>query len=146
MHFSLGSDHAGFKYKEFIKLHLMTLGHSVEDCGPSNEESVDYADFGHAVAKNVESKLSDFGIVVCGSGNGINMTVNKYQGIRGALCWLPELAALARQHNDANVLALPARFIELETALACVDAFIAAHFEGGRHAARIQKIPCGSSL
>ncbi|MDP4855357.1 MAG: RpiB/LacA/LacB family sugar-phosphate isomerase, partial [Schleiferiaceae bacterium] len=76
----------------------------------------------------------------------INMTVNKYQGIRGALCWLPELAALARQHNDANVLALPARFIEAETALTCVDAFINAHFEGGRHAARIQKIPCGSSL
>jgi ribose 5-phosphate isomerase B len=146
MHFSLGSDHAGFKYKELIKLHLMALGHSVEDCGPFTEESVDYADFGHPVAKNVESKRSDLGIVVCGSGNGINMTVNKYQGIRGALCWLPELAALARQHNDANVLALPARFIEAETALTCVDAFINAHFEGGRHAARIQKIPCGSSL
>lgn len=124
----------------------MALGHSVEDCGPFNEESVDYADFGHTVAQNVESMQCDLGIVVCGSGNGINMTVNKYQGIRGALCWLPELASLARQHNDANVLALPARFIEAETALACVDAFINAHFEGGRHAARIQKIPCGSSL
>jgi ribose 5-phosphate isomerase B len=146
MNFSIGSDHAGFKYKELIKLHLMTLGHGIEDCGPFTEESVDYADFGHPVAKNVESKHSDLGIVVCGSGNGINMTVNKYQGIRGALCWLPGLAALARQHNDANVLALPARFIDVETALACVDAFINAHFEGGRHAARIQKIPCGSSL
>jgi ribose 5-phosphate isomerase B len=146
MNFSLGSDHAGFKYKELIKLHLMTLGHGIEDCGPFTEESVDYADFGHPVAKNVESKHSDLGIVVCGSGNGINMTVNKYQGIRGALCWLPGLAALARQHNDANVLALPARFIDVETALACVDAFINAHFEGGRHAARIQKIPYGSSL
>ncbi len=146
MNFSLGSDHAGFKYKELIKGHLMALGHNVEDCGPFTEESVDYADFGHSVAKNVENKHSDLGIVVCGSGNGINMTVNKYQGIRGALCWLPELASLARQHNDANVLALPARFIDAETALACVDAFIGAHFEGGRHAVRIQKIPCGSSL
>ncbi len=146
MNFSLGSDHAGFQYKELIKLHLITLGHGIEDCGPFTEESVDYADFGHPVAKNVENKYSDLGIVVCGSGNGINMTVNKYQGIRAALCWLPELAALARQHNDANILALPARFIDAETALACVDAFINAHFEGGRHAVRIQKIPCGSSL
>ena len=146
MNFSLGSDHAGFKYKELIKLHLMTLGHGIEDCGPFTEESVDYADFGHPVAKNVENKYSDLGIVVCGSGNGINMTVNKYQGIRAALCWLPELAALARQHNDANVLSLPARFIDAETALACVDAFINAHFEGGRHAVRVQKIPCGRSL
>ena len=146
MNFSLGSDHAGFKYKELIKLHLITLGHGIEDCGPFTEESVDYADFGHLVAKNVESKHSDLGIVVCGSGNGINMTVNKYQGIRAALCWMPELAALARQHNDANVLSLPARFIDAETALACVDAFINAHFEGGRHAVRVQKIPRGSSL
>lgn len=146
MHISLGSDHAGFKYKELIKRHLLTLGHGVEDSGSFNEESVDYADFGHIVAKNVENKQCDLGIVVCGSGNGINITVNKYQGIRGALCWLPELAALARQHNDANVLALPARFIAAETALACVDAFISAHFEGGRHAVRIQKIPRGSSL
>ena len=146
MNFSLGSDHAGFKYKELIKLHLITLGHGIEDCGPFTEESVDYADFGHPVAQNVESKHSDLGIVICGSGNGINMTVNKYQGIRAALCWMPELAALARQHNDANVLSLPARFIDAETAIACVDAFINAHFEGGRHAARVQKIPCGSSL
>jgi ribose 5-phosphate isomerase B len=146
MIFSLGSDHAGFQYKELIKMHLMNLGHRIEDFGPFTEESVDYADFGHPVAKNVESNHSDLGIVVCGSGNGINMTVNKYQGIRSALCWLPELAALARQHNDANILALPARFIDAETALACVDAFINAHFEGGRHAVRIQKISRGSSL
>ncbi|NQW41739.1 MAG: ribose 5-phosphate isomerase B [Cryomorphaceae bacterium] len=146
MNFSLGSDHAGFKYKEAIKTHILSLGHKIEDCGSFSEESVDYADFGHRVARNVESRKSDFGIVLCGSGNGINMTVNKHQGIRGALCWLPELAALARQHNDANVLALPARFIELETAMACIDAFINASFEGGRHALRIEKIPHGGSI
>jgi len=146
MIFSLGSDHAGFKYKELIKAHLLVLGHKIEDCGPFTEESVDYADFGHCVARSVESKQSDLGIVVCGSGNGISMTVNKHQGIRGALCWLPELAALARQHNDANVLALPARFIDSETALACIDAFINAGFEGGRHALRIEKIPRGGSV
>ena len=123
MNFSLGSDHAGFKYKELIKGHLMALGHNVQDCGSFTEESVDYADFGHSVAKNVENKHSDLGIVVCGSGNGINMTVNKYQGIRGALCWLPELASLARQHNDANFLCLGSNNVDVNLAIEMIKIF-----------------------
>ena len=142
MHFSLGSDHAGFKYKELIKGHLMALGHSVEDCGPFNEDSVDYADFGHPVAKNVESKHSDLGIVVCGSGNGINMTVNKHQSIRSALCWTKEIAELERLHNDANIIAVPARFVSEELALEMITIFLETAFEGGRHANRVNKIRC----
>lgn len=146
MKLSIGSDHAGYPLKEAIKAHLERLGHSVEDRGAYSLDSVDYPDHGHAVATDIESGVSELGIVVCGSGNGINMSVNKHEGIRGALCWLPELASLARQHNDANVLSLPGRFISEEVGLACVDAFINASFEGGRHATRIAKIPCGNKL
>jgi ribose 5-phosphate isomerase B len=103
---------------------------------------VDYPDFAHPVANGVESKTFDLGIVICGSGNGINMAVNKHQGVRSALCWLPVLAALARQHNNANVLALPARFIEEGVALLCVDKFLNTDFEGGRHEKRVNKIKC----
>lgn len=146
MKLSLGSDHAGFPLKESLKTHLIQLGHDVEDCGTYNLESVDYPDFGHAVAHAVQSGKSNLGIVVCGSGNGINMSVNKHEGIRGALCWLPELAALARQHNDANILSLPGRFIDELTGIACVDAFLNAEFEGGRHSSRVEKISCGDHL
>lgn len=143
MKLSLGSDHAGYPLKEALKKHLTQLGHDVHDCGTYSVDSVDYPDFGHAVANDVVSGTADLGIVVCGSGNGINMSVNKHEGIRGALCWLPELASLARQHNDANVLALPGRFIDEATGLACVEAFLNAEFEGGRHAGRVAKISCG---
>jgi len=146
MNFSIGSDHAGYPLKEAIKAHLTQLGHHVVDRGAYSLDSVDYPDFGHAVATDVADHACDLGIVVCGSGNGINMSVNKHEGVRGALCWLPELASLARQHNDANVLALPGRFITEEVGLDCVDAFIQASFEGGRHAARVAKIPCGGNV
>jgi len=146
MKLSLGSDHAGFPLKEAIKAHLTHLGHEVCDRGTFSLDSVDYPDFGHAVARDVVSNQSELGIVVCGSGNGINMSVNKHEGIRGALCWQPELASLARQHNDANVLSLPGRFISEDVGLACVDAFISASFEGGRHATRVAKISCGDTL
>jgi ribose 5-phosphate isomerase B len=109
-------------------------------------DSVDYPDFGHAVARDVQTGASELGIVVCGSGNGINMSVNKHDSVRGALCWLPELASLARQHNDANVLSLPGRFISEDVGLACVDAFLTSEFEGGRHAGRVAKISCGDHV
>ena len=108
---SIGSDHAGYPLKEVIKAHIIQLGHEVHDCGAYSLDSVDYPDFGHAVASDVQTGAAELGIVICGSGNGINMSVNKHDGVRGALCWLPELASLARQHNDANVLSLPGRFI-----------------------------------
>jgi ribose 5-phosphate isomerase B len=109
-------------------------------------DSVDYPDFGHAVASDVQTSVAELGIVVCGSGNGINMSVNKHDGVRGALCWLPELASLARQHNDANVLSLPGRFISEAVGLECVDSFLNAKFEGGRHAGRVAKISCGDHV
>ena len=146
MKLSLGSDHAGYPLKEAIKAHLTQLVHEVHDCGAYSLDSVDYPDFGHAVASDVQTGTSELGIVVCGSGNGINMSVNKHEGVRGALCWLPELASLARQHNDANVLSLPGRFIGEAVGLECVDSFLNAEFEGGRHAGRVAKISCGDHV
>lgn len=137
----IGADHAGFQLKTTVIAHLESKGYSVKDYGCYSEESIDYADFGHPVATHVESNPDSLGIVICGSGNGINMTVNKHQGIRGALCWKKEIAELARQHNDANILTLPARFISTEEALEMVDAFFSTAFEGGRHQNRIEKIP-----
>jgi ribose 5-phosphate isomerase B len=142
MKIALGSDHAGFELKGKIVETLHEQGHETEDFGCYSTESVDYPDFAHPVANGVESKTFDLGIVICGSGNGINMAVNKHQGVRSALCWLPVLAALARQHNNANVLALPARFIEEGVALLCVDKFLNTDFEGGRHEKRVNKIKC----
>jgi ribose 5-phosphate isomerase B len=142
MKIALGSDHAGFELKGKIVETLHEQGHETEDFGCYSTESVDYPDFAHPVANGVESKTFDLGIVICGSGNGINMAVNKHQGVRSALCWLPVLAALARQHNNANVLALPARFIEEGVALQCVDKFLNTDFEGGRHEKRVNKIKC----
>lgn len=140
MKIAIGSDHAGFSYKEEIKEFLESKAIEIKDFGPFSDKRCDYADFAHPVAKSVVNKESSFGIAICGSGNGINMALNKHQEIRSALCWNKELAALARQHNDANVLALPARFIDINTAKECVDIFLKEKFEGGRHLNRINKI------
>lgn len=138
----VGSDHAGFTLKEAIQERLRELGIRVKDVGPYNEESVDYPDFVHPVASAVEAGKHPLGIVICGSGQGAAITANKHQGIRCALCWTPEIGALARQHNNANVLALAARFTSTEEALTILDAFLNAEFEGGRHARRVDKIAC----
>lgn len=137
----IGADHAGFQLKSVVIDYLEKKGFIVKDYGCYSEESIDYADFGHPVATHVENNPGTLGIVICGSGNGINMTVNKHQGIRGALCWSKEIAVLAREHNDANILSMPARFVSTEEALEMVDAFLATAFEGGRHQRRIEKIP-----
>jgi ribose 5-phosphate isomerase B len=141
MKIALASDHAGFERKLAVVDHLKKLGIEVKDFGSFSAESTDYADWAHPMASAVEMGEFPLGISLCGSGNGINMTVNKHQGIRSALCWTPEIAALAKQHNNANVLALPARYITDEEAIKIVDAFLNASFEGGRHQARINKIP-----
>lgn len=135
------SDHAGFELKSIIEGYLEADNKEIKDFGTYSAESCDYPDFAHPCAKAVESGECYPGIAMCGSGNGIAMTLNKHQGIRAALCWTPELARLARQHNDANVLVLPARFISPVDALAIVDAFLETPFEGGRHQRRIDKIP-----
>lgn len=137
----IGSDHAGFELKKSIIDLLTNKGFELEDFGCYSEESIDYPDYGHPVAEKVKEN-DCLGIVICGSGNGINMTVNKHQSVRSALCWTAEIAQLARQHNDANILALPARFISEEEALKIVDVFISTEFEGGRHQRRVDKIPC----
>ncbi len=142
MKIAVGADHAGYEMKKAIIEWLEKNKIEVIDFGAYSEDRVDYPDFAHPVALAVENNNADLGIVVCGSGNGINMAVNKHQGIRSALCWLPELAALAKEHNDANVLALPARFITTETALQCLEVFLKSKFEGGRHEGRVAKIGC----
>lgn len=135
------SDHAGFDLKEKIKEYLSTKSpKAIKDFGTKSTESCDYPDFAHPMAEAVEAKEFDYGISICGTGNGISMTVNKHQGIRAALCWNKEIAELARQHNDANVLSLPARFVTTQEAFEMVDAFFATDFEGGRHQGRIDKI------
>ena len=139
---AIGCDHAGFPLKEPVTALLREKGIEVRDFGTFSTDSVDYPDFVHPVATMVEEGRAQLGIVMCGSGNGVAMTANKHQGIRAALCWTPELASLARQHNDANVLALPARFIPADLALSIVLAFLDASFEGGRHAGRVGKIAC----
>lgn len=139
---AIGCDHAGFPYKDSIVELLKARGIAVTDYGTNSENSVDYPDFVHPVATSVEKGDVDFGIVLCGSGNGASMTANKHQGIRCALCWNVEIASLARQHNNANILSLPVRFVSEAEALAMVNAFLKADFEGGRHARRIGKIPC----
>ena len=140
MKISIGSDHAGFELKAELIKHLGNKGVQVIDKDCYSADRADYPDHGHAVANSVLSKESNFGIVICGSGNGINMSVNKHKGIRSALCWNAEVAALAKQHNDANIIALPARYLGATEAAACVDAFLSSAFEGGRHQGRIEKI------
>lgn len=138
----IGCDHAGFQLKQVIIDHLTAKGYGLKDFGCYSEESIDYPDFAHPVASMVEENEGMLGILLCGSGNGINMTANKHQGVRSALCWKKEIAELARQHNDANILTLPARFLEQAEALEIVDIFFATAFEGGRHANRVAKISC----
>jgi ribose 5-phosphate isomerase B len=142
MKIAIGADHAGFSLKEKLKTYLMEKGHEVKDFGAHSEQSVDFPDFAHPVANAVEKKEVDLGLLMCGSGNGINMAANKHAGIRSALCWNSEIAKLARQHNNANILTLPARFIEEVEAKKCVDVFLATPFEGGRHEGRVKKIAC----
>jgi len=143
MNIAIGCDHAGFPYKDGLVTMLRRAGHMVQDFGTHSLDSVDYPDFAHAVATAVESGQADRGIVLCGSGNGVAMTANKHQGIRCALCWTEEIAALARQHNNANVIALPARFVPEILAQAMVRIFLGTEFEGGRHERRTDKIACG---
>lgn len=142
MKISIGNDHAGPDYKKAIVEYLEEKGHTVYNHGTDSFESVDYPDFGHPVAYDVESKKADLGIVICGSGNGIAMTANKHQDIRCALCWTKEIAALARQHNDANIISIPARYTSIQQAVEMVDTFLNTPFEGGRHANRVKKIAC----
>lgn len=139
---ALGSDHAGFELKQAVIQHLDKKNYILVDYGTFTGESVDYPDYVHPLAEAVEQGFQQFGILMCGSGNGVNMTANKHQGVRAAICWTEEIACLARQHNDANVLTLPARFLNQQTALNIVDAFLNCSFEGGRHAKRVEKIPC----
>ena len=137
----MASDHAGYHLKNIIKDYLSDKGYKVKDFGTHSADSCDYADFAHPAAEAVEKNLCDFGIAMCGSGNGINMTLNKHQAIRAAIAWLPEIASLSKQHNDANILVLPARFVSTDDAKKIVDAYLSAEFEGGRHQQRINKIP-----
>ena len=140
MKIAIASDHAGVTYKTYLVNYLKTKGFDVKDFGPKSEESVDYPDYAHPVAKAVENKDTDLGVLLCGSGNGINMSANKHQGVRSALCWKKEIAELARLHNNANVLAMPARFISYKEAQEIVDIFLETKFEGGRHVRRVNKI------
>lgn len=140
---AMASDHAGYELKEILKSYLIEKGFDVVDFGTHSTESCDYPDYAHPAAEAIEKGECSFGICMCGSGNGINMTLNHHQGIRSALCWLPEIASLAKQHNNANVCVLPARFVSVEEAKGIVDAYLAAEFEGGRHIRRIEKIPVG---
>lgn len=142
MKISIGNDHAGPAYKKAIVSYLESRGIAVTNYGTDSFDSVDYPDFGHRVAQDVASKAADFGIVICGSGNGIAMTANKHQEVRCALCWTKEIAELARLHNDANVLSIPARFTSIEQAVAIVAIFLDTKFEGGRHGVRVDKISC----
>lgn len=137
---AIGSDHAGFELKVKIISYLNSNKIDLSDKGCYSTERADYPDFGHAVANAVIDGESEFGILMCGSGNGINMSANKHKGIRAALCWNAEIASLARQHNDANILVLPARYISEDEAFKCVDIFLSEKFEGGRHQARLEKI------
>lgn len=140
--FAIGCDHAGYELKEIIKELVASKGFEALDKGTYSLDSVDYPDYAHKVATAVETGEADFGILICGSGNGISIAANKHQGIRAAIAWMPEIAALAKQHNNANILSLPARFVSIDEAKAIVEAYLAAEFEGGRHQNRVDKISC----
>ncbi len=139
---AIGSDHAGFEYKEALKTWLSQNGFTVKDFGTHSAESADYPDFAHPVAEAVEKKEFDLGLLLCGSANGVAITANKHQGIRAAICWNEELAALARQHNNANIVCIPARYVSYEQAVKILDTFLQTAFEGGRHERRVSKISC----
>ena len=138
----IACDHAGYQMKEFLVGYLSTKGYDVVDFGTDSEASIDYPDFGHALAAAIEAGEMEQGIGLCGSGEGMAMTLNKHQGIRAGLCWNNDVAALIRQHNNANVVVLPARFISNDEAMEIVNTFLATDFEGGRHEARVAKIAC----
>ncbi|PWA06944.1 RpiB/LacA/LacB family sugar-phosphate isomerase [Flavobacterium psychrotolerans] len=142
MKISIGNDHAGPDYKIAIVNMLKAKGHDVTNYGADTFDSVDYPDFGHAVAIDVSEGKADFGIVICGSGNGIAMSANKHPKVRAALCWTKEIAALARQHNNANIISIPARFTSIPQAVEMVETFLNTDFEGGRHQNRVNKIAC----
>ncbi len=137
----IANDHAGYALKLKIVDYLQKKGYTVKDFGSDSPESVDYPDYAHPLAEAVEQGVCTFGISICGTGNGINMTVNKHPGIRGALCWCAEIGRLARAHNDANICSIPARFVSEETAYCIVDEFLNTSFDGGRHQCRVEKIP-----
>ncbi len=142
MKIAIGNDHAGTDYKfEIIKL-LEARGHAVTNYGTDETTSVDYPDFVHPVAKDVNEKHVDLGILICGSGNGVSMTANKYKNVRAGLCWTKEITELTRLHNDANILSIPARYTSIEQAKSMVEIFLDTEFEGGRHLNRVNKIPC----
>lgn len=142
MKIAIGNDHAGPEYKQAIVKYLESKGIEVKNYGTDTTDSVDYPDFVHPVANDVENKAVDFGIIICGSGNGVAMTANKHQKVRAALCWTKEISALARQHNDANIISIPARFTSIQQAIEMVDTFLNTAFEGGRHQNRVDKISC----
>lgn len=139
---AVGADHAGFDYKEAVIAELKTLVKEIKDFGTYAADSVDYPDFAHPVSSAVESKEFDLGILFCGSANGVAITANKHQGIRAAICWDHELAALAKKHNNANIICIPSRFIALDLAKSIIKTFLETPFEGGRHANRVDKIAC----
>lgn len=139
---AIGSDHAGFDFKQELVDYLESKGVQVKDMGVYENKSSDYPDFAHPVAYAVEKREVSSGILVCGSGNGVAITANKHQGIRAALCWLPEIARLARLHNNANIICLPSRFVSVQEAKEMVDLFLNTEFEGGRHQTRVDKISC----
>ena len=140
MRISIGNDHAGVEYKNYIKEYLLVKNIEVNNYGTDSLDSVDYPDFAHPVSNDVNEKKSDLGILICGSGNGVCMTANKYKNVRAALCWNKELASLSKSHNNANIVCIPARFIEKEEALEIIKTFILQEFEGGRHERRVNKI------
>lgn len=142
MKIAIGNDHAGTEYKQAILDFLKKEGHNVENFGTNSDESVDYPDFVHPVAEAVSNGAVDYGVIICGSGNGASMTANKHQKVRSALCWNKEITALAREHNDANILSIPARFTSLPQAVDMVKTFLNTPFEGGRHQRRVDKIAC----
>lgn len=142
MKLAIGGDHAGFQLKSKFIQEIKKLGHEIKDFGPYSEDSCDYPDFAHPVAKGVQENEFDLGILICGSGNGVNMVANKYADVRSALCWEPELAQMAKEHNNANVLAIPARYISEEKAIAILKVYLSTPFEGGRHERRVNKIAC----
>lgn len=137
---AIGCDHAGYEYKESIKLFLLSSSNEIKDFGTNSLDSVDYPDYVHPLAESIEKKENDYGVLICGSGNGVAMTANKYPNVRAALCWKEEIAALARQHNDANIICLPARFVSLDEAKKILLTFLTTSFEGGRHQKRVDKI------
>jgi len=142
MNIAIGCDHAGYELKDKIKAHLSEQGHAFDDKGTNGPESVDYPDFAHAVARDVHDGKVDLGILICGSAQGVAMTANKHQQVRAAVVWNNEIAQLSRQHNNANVICLPARFLEEKDMLSCVETFTKTVFEGGRHERRVGKISC----